>query len=171
MDGEQRRSCHASQPLRYPELRRRIPASCPFPRSLVSPIKSEPTPSATTYRAHRPFRTHRSASPSCEGNSERTTAVTLPTGLADTRSQPLQWKEGLSTKGRGRVGRLGRSISVQRFFGASKLNPPVPVFLTWQCQTTAARENHRCPPHRNSGLGLKSGPIQTGSLLGVKAAV
>jgi len=95
------------------------------------------------------------------------TAVTLPTGLADTRSQPLQRKEGLSTKGRGRVGRLGRldfgdpPSGVQpESIGASSTSANRP---DWQCQTTAAPKSHRCPPHRNSGLGLKSGLIQGGS--------
>jgi len=106
--GETYRGCHTSQPPKYPVLRRRIPASCPFPRSQASPIKSEPTPSATTILRTGPFEPTAPPHRSDEGNSERTTAVTLPTGLADTRSQPLQRKEGLSTKGRGRVGRLGR---------------------------------------------------------------
>jgi hypothetical protein len=53
--GETVQGCHTSQPPRYPVLRRRIPASCPFPRSPASPIKSEPTPSATTITRTGPF--------------------------------------------------------------------------------------------------------------------
>jgi len=109
MDGE--------RPAKLSRLAASQVSRAPPPDSGVVPFSKEPRLAnqerADSFghhnRAFRPFRAHRSASQVLrEGNSERTTAVTLPTGLADTRSQPLQRKEGLSTKGRGRVGRFGR---------------------------------------------------------------
>jgi len=79
-----------------------------FQEAASRQLRASRTPSATTTACLGPFGP--TAPPHIlEGSSKRATAVTLPTGLADTRSQPLVLESSvLSNKGRGRVGRNDR---------------------------------------------------------------